>query len=164
MNEELILPETDEVIAPTGNTAVPPAKPHSRKSFIFIFIIIAAVTFIALAVSLIIIITSKSPTPPPTDSPDQPSQTQESFYYDVEEFANAMGSADFYLKDENYDAVEYYLSLYPSPERMTSAQKYRFYSINAELYDESHLNNAELAQKYSNLANRALQSIREGGN
>ena len=163
MDEELILPETDATITPPDD-ATPPAKPQpSRKTIIFITASI--LIFVSLVVSLIIVVTNKPSASSSSndDSPQTTQSNQDNFYYDSEEFDNAMGQADFCLKNEDYNGAGYYLGLYSSPERMTSVQKYRFYSINAELYSESHLDDAELSQRYSELANNALQSIRKGG-
>lgn len=163
MDDELILPESDAPITPAN--APTPAKPRPRKTAIFVAL--AAVVFVALATSLIIIITGKSTTPEqPVNTTDDtpPTDDTEVFYYDQEEFTEALDHAFSCLEDKNYSAVSFYLQPYSATERMTAVQKYRFYSVYAEMYSEAYLNNPELAQKYSALVSEALKSMREGEN
>jgi len=163
MEDELILPEADTPIIPTDAPASG-TEPRSHKKNALI--ILAVVVFVILAASLVFIITNKSTDSRPAETTDDPtsSEPSESFYYNQEEFTDALDHAYSHLDNQNYSGVEFYLKPYSAVERMTAAQRYRFYSIYAEMYSEAHLNEPESAQKYTELANDALKSIREGEN
>ena len=158
MNDELILPEADAPIVPVADSP-DHSQPHSRKTILLGTII--AIVVIALATVLIIIV-NKSPANP-DDSPETSESDPSAFYYDANEFTAAMERAYESLYDFNdYESAEYYLQPYSATERMTAAQRYRFFSFYTEMYSEEYLDRPELVQKYSALADSALKSIREG--
>lgn len=160
MDDELILPEADTPVAHLNDGAAPAGKNHSRRTVILAVVI--AIVFVTLATSLIIVITQK---PTPSEPiPETPEETDHSLIYDQSEFDDALNHAYDCLADGNYYAINYYVNPYSATERMTLAQKYRFYSLYAEMYSESYINDVEQFQKYTDLVNSTLKSMREGAN
>lgn len=161
MDNEIILPETDTPITHPEDTSDPTTKTHSRKNIFLIAI--AIIAFGALATALIFVIINNPTDTESTEISDAPESSSDSFfYYDQAEFTDALDHAYSCLENQNYAAVDFYVQPYAAVEHMTSSQKYRYYSLHAEMYSESHLNDPNLAQRYSKLASDALESMRKG--
>lgn len=161
MDDELILPETDTPNTPAKNIPDSPAKPRSHRNLFLATI--AIIAFCALAVALIFVIINNPTNTESTEISDTPESSSDSFfYYDQAEFTDALDHAYSCLENQNYAAVDFYVQPYAAVEHMTSSQKYRYYSLHAEMYSESHLNDPNLAQRYSKLASDALESMRKG--
>ena len=154
MDSDLILPETDTT------DFVEPTTPNHKKTKMMVLGIVSAVAFIGLVVALIIVIINKNSNNP--EPPADNNTSEDSSIYDSQKFNDAMTIAEERLGVKDYVGAEYYLKEYSSPERMSSTQKYRYYTILATLYSKDNLNDPELATKYAVIAKEVLKSIRKG--
>lgn len=151
---------SDDIILPEAGVEVhvePPASKSNKKNIILA--VLAAVVFLALVGALIYVIANNSSTPDP-DAADLP--RSDAFRYDEEFFNNAIDEAEECITKGDYITARELLAQYNLPERMTAAQRYRFYSALTSLYSESALNDAELRARYEALASQSLKEIRKG--
>ncbi|MBQ3293684.1 hypothetical protein IJG96_00935 [Candidatus Saccharibacteria bacterium] len=151
-SDDIILPEADVEIH-----AEPPAPNRRKKTTLLISI--AAIVFLALLGTLVFAIVKS------TDSkeevvPDTPSE--ETFVYDNSSFNDAIDQAEEYIKSGDYLAARESLQQFPVPERMTSAQRYRYYSTLALLYADNAMQDRALYERYTDLAKRNLEAIQKG--
>lgn len=153
-DEELILPEVESF---DHSDPTPPAQ-SGKKSFVFSIVIGAA--FVVLLGALLFVIFK------PSDNSSEPSaddgNSSEFAVYDSNEFNEAIDLVEDRLSVRDYISVDYYLSKYPLPERMTTAQKYRYYSALAAYYSKEHKNDPILFTEYSALAEENLNLLRKG--
>jgi len=154
MDDEIILPETD--IDESVNPTLP-----SKKSKPKLIIIFSVIGLICLTTALVYVVIDKSSNIPAPSS-DTSNADEDALKYDEDAFNEAMAKAEERLSVEDYFAVKYYIKEFSLPEKMTLAQRYRYYTLLADLYSEKHLNDSELRAKYSSSAKSTLELIRKG--
>ncbi|MBQ1528593.1 hypothetical protein IIZ77_03030 [Candidatus Saccharibacteria bacterium] len=154
-SDDIILPEADVEIH------VEPPSPKSRKKTT-LWLIVAAIGFLALSGALVFVITNNKPKEEPEPSVVKPSSEEENFKYDTAVFNDIVDRSEEHIKKGDYLAAQKLLDQYSMPERMTTAQKYRYYSTLALLYAENAMNDLGLHDQYEALANQSLEAIRKG--
>ena len=159
--DNLILPETDVASATIGASNGRRLKPHAtpKLSRERILIIAMGVIIIGLSAALTIVLVNHS-----NESATELASTitLDTTRYNHADLKAAFDGAEASLRVRDLASADTYLKDYSAVERMTSAERYRYYLIMAELYGTSGYNNPSRAATYQNLAEGALDAIRKG--
>ncbi len=152
-SDDIILPETDVEIH-----AESPAPTRRKKTTLLI--VVASIVFLALIIALVFVIIKSTDNKEET-IPDTPSE-ETTFLYDDSAFNDTVNQAEDYIRTGDYLAARELLQQYALPERMTSTQRYRYYSTLAMLYADNAMNDQALHDRYADLAKRNLEAIQKG--
>ena len=153
-------PPQDDIILPeaTNLPHLDPSPESNSKSGRkkLIFAIVAFVVLVAAAVVILVVAANRS-----DDEPVSPTETSV-IKYDASELQAALSSANDRLEAGDYSAAKFILDNNSATERMTTAQRYRYYDLMRRLYLDSALGVPELAARYSTLAEETRQAILNG--
>ena len=150
----IILPESQN--APEIAKALADQTDRSQSSHkLSKFLILAIVASVGFLVTLFLLVFNGNS----ATRCDSSSQSSNSFKYDSAELKTALDQVEDRLSLGDLSCAEDQIGKFSIPERMTAAQRYRFYNLYIKLYGENGRNNPSRVESFTRLAQESLNAI-----